>query len=76
MLFTPRDILTKSYKRKKISNQTSGDNSNMVIVSGQQISDARSAINTQILLDSGCSFHLINTHTDVENFIQMMIMIV
>jgi len=28
------------------------------------------SINTQIILDSGCLFHLINTHEDIENFIQ------
>jgi hypothetical protein len=32
-LLTPRDVITKSYKRKKTSNQVSGENSNMVIVS-------------------------------------------
>ena len=69
-LLTPRDILTKSYKRKKISNQTSGESSHMVVVRGQQKLDVNPANNTQILLDSGCSFHLINTHTEVENFVQ------
>jgi len=43
----------------------------MVIVSEKDnVSEEHSNINTQIILDSGCSFHLINTHEDVEHFIR------
>jgi len=69
-LITPRDVITKSHKRKKTTNQVIGENSNMVIVSEKdKVLEEHPAINTQIILDR-CSFHLINTHEDVENFIQ------
>ena len=76
-LSTPRDPNSKTYKRlKKISDTTTNTNinnridNNMIIVSNNESLEPQypDMIN-QILLDSGCSYHLIRDQNDVQNFV-------